>query len=287
MAIAGRAQSAANVVRRLTAAVKSRRLYGAGHPLRAQTVTVFLGTVAPFHERYGTFVLETDRDGLILEGASFEGGESIDSLALQLYSLGVWQLLMLPGLIETEMNQLLDVVTMEPDAILREGGLRELLVKHGIEHVRVLELRPGEEVPTNVTLESYHRLLNGSLTAQERGALVGALRAGPEQAMGLLSIIIERTKQAFADASGPGLGARVYAALVALDRVVVDAPAGESQGLLKNLAEAVTKVDDRRRPVFHRPLLRRAAQALSARALLPGRPSGRTAPMVLPCLEEG
>ena len=287
MAIAGRAQSAANVVRRLNAAVKSRRLYGTGHPLRAQTVTVFLSTVGPFHERYGTFVLETHRDGLILEGHPFEGGESIDSLALQLYSLGVWQLLMLPGLTETEMNQLLDIVTMEPDAILREGGLRGLLVKHGVEHVRVLELRPGEEVPTNVTLESYHRLLNGSLTAQERGALVGALRAGPEQAMGLLSIIIERTKQAFADASGPGLGTRVYAALAALDRVVVDAPAGESQGLLKNLAEAVTQVDDPQRSVIHRTLMQRAAQDLSARALLTAMTSEQIARMVIPCLEEG
>src|SRR5439155_952487 len=155
----------------------------------------------------------------------FEGGESIDSLALQLYSLGVWQLLMLPGLTEPELNQLLDIVTMEPGAILREGGVRGLLVKYGIEHVRVLELRPGDEDPANVTLETYHRLLSGSLTAQERAALVGALRAGPEQAAGVLSIIIERTKQAFADASGPGLGTRVYGALTALDRAIVDAAA--------------------------------------------------------------
>src|SRR5213593_4212452 len=287
MAIGGRAQSAANVTRRLNAAVKSRRLYGAGHPLRAQTITVFLSTVGPFHERYGTFVLETHRDGLILEGRPFEGGESIDSLALQLYSLGVWQLLMLPGLTEPEMNQLLDIVTMEPEAILQDGGVRGLLVKYGIEHVRVLELRPGEEDPANVTLETYHRLLSGSLTAQERAALVGALRAGPEQAAGVLSIIIERTKQAFADASGPGLGTRVYGALTALDRVIVDAPAADSQGLLKNLADAVTRVDDPQRTMIHRTLLQRAAQDLSARALLTAMTSGQIARMVIPCLEEG
>jgi len=287
MAIGGRAQSAANVTRRLNAAVKSRRLYAAGHQLRAQTINVFLATVGPFHERYGTFVLETHRDGLILEGHPFEGGESIDSLALQLYSLGVWQLLMLPGLTEPELNQLLDIVTMEPEAILREGGVRGLLVKYGIEHVRVLELRPGDEDPANVTLETYHRLLSGSLTAQERAALVGALRAGPEQAAGVLSIIIERTKQAFADASGPGLGTRVYGALTALDRVIVDAPAADSQGLLKNLADAVTRVDDPQRTMIHRTLLQRAAQDLSARALLTAMTSEQIARMVIPCLEEG
>lgn len=287
MAIGGRAQSAANVVRRLNAAVKARRLYGAGHPLRAQTNSVFLNTIGPFHERYGTFVLETHRDGLILEGRPFEGGESVDSLALQLYSLGVWQLLMLPGLTEAELNQLLDIVSMEPEAILHEGGIRGLLVKHGVEHVRVLELRPGEEGPANVTLETYHRLLSGSLTAQEHAALVGVLRAGPEQATGLLSMIIERTKQAFPDASGRGLGTRAYAALAALDRVIVDAPPGESQGLLRNLADAVVRVDDPQRHAVHRTLLQRAAQDLSARALLTAMTSEQIARMVIPCLEEG
>src|SRR5437870_12198591 len=105
MAIGGRAQSAANVTRRLNAAVKSRRLHGAGHPLRAQTITVFLSTVGPCHERYGTFVLETHRDGLMLEGRPVDGRDSIDSRARQLYSVGVSQLLMLPGLTERQMTQ--------------------------------------------------------------------------------------------------------------------------------------------------------------------------------------
>src|SRR5205809_7489696 len=104
------------------------------------------------------------------------------------------------------MNQLLDIVTMEPEAILRDGGVRGSLVKYGIEHDRVLELRPGEEDPANVTLETYHRLLSGSLTAQERASPVGALRAGPEQASGVRCIILDRTNQAFADSSSQALG---------------------------------------------------------------------------------
>src|SRR5205809_7888190 len=182
------------------------------------------------------------------------------------------------------MNQLLDIVTMEPEAILRDGGVRGLLVKYGIEHVRVLELRPGEEDPANVTMERYHALLSGRLTAQERAAQVDALGAGPEQAAGVLSIIIERTKQAFADASSPGLGTRVYGALAALDRVIVDAPAADSQGLLKNLADAVTRVDDPQRTMIHRTLLQRAAQDLSARALLTAMTSEQIARMVIPRL---
>lgn len=275
------------MVRRLNAAVKSRRLYGAQHQLCAQTTSAFLATVGPFHERYGTFVLETHRDGLILEGQPFEGGESVDSLALQLYTVGVWQLLMLPGLTETEMGDLLDIVSMEPDVILREGGLTGFLIKHGLEHIRVVELRPGEEDASNLTLEAYHRLLSGGLTVQERAALVNSLRAGPDQTMRLLSIVIERTKQAFADASGPGLGARVYTALTALDRVIVDTPASESQELLKNLADAVTNVDDPQRHLIHRSLLQRASQDLSARALLTAMTSEQIARMVIPCLEEG
>ncbi len=287
MTISGRAQAAANVVRRLNAAVKSRRLYAAGHPLRAQTIQAFLTTVAGFHDRYGSFVLETHRDGLILEGSPFEGGESIDSLALQLYSAGVWQLILLPGLAEQEMDQLLDVVDMEPDAILEQGGLTGQLVSHGIEHARVVELRPGEEDPANITLEMYHRLLGGGLTAQERATLVGVLRAGPDQAMRLLNVIVERTKQAFADASGPAVGQRVYTALAALDRLIVDTPAAESQDLLKHLATAVTNVEDRQRPLIQRTILQRAAQDLSARALLTAMTSDQIARMVITCLEAG
>ncbi len=287
MAISGRAQAAANVVRRLNAAVKSRRLYAAAHPLRAQTIAAFLTTVVGFHERYGSFVLETHRDGLILEGSPFEGGESIDSLALQLYSAGVWQLLLLPGLTESEMTQLLDLVDMEPETILQQGGLTGQLAAHGIEHARVVELHPGEEDPTNITMEMYHRLLSGGLTAQERTALVGVLRAGPDQAMRLLTVIVERTRQAFADASGPALGDRVYTALAAMDRLIVDTPAAESQDVLRHLATAVTSIEDRQRPLIQRAILQRAAQDLSARALLTAMTSEQIARMVISCLEAG
>src|SRR5712692_2959863 len=287
MGVSGRAQAAATVVRRLNAAVKSRVLYAAGHPLRAQTVEVFLTTVASFHERYGGFVLETHRDGLVLEGHAFEGGESVDNLALQLYSVGVWQLIVLPGLTDAEMHKLLDLVTMEPEAILKEGGLTGLLEKNGVSHFRVVELRPGDEDPTNITLETYHRLLNGSLSAQERAALVSILRAGPDQAMRLLSVVVERTKQAFADATGAGLGERVYTALTALDRLIVDTPAAESQDLLNHLAGAVTEVDDPQRRQIHRAILQHAAQDLSARALLSAMTSEQIARMVIPCLEAG
>src|SRR5712692_1243087 len=287
MGVSGRAQAAATVVRRLNAAVKSRVLYAAGHPLRAQTVEVFLTTVASFHERYGGFVLETHRDGLVLEGHAFEGGESVDNLALQLYSVGVWQLIVLPGLTDAEMHKLLDLVTMEPEAILKEGGLTGLLEKNGVSHVRVVELRPGDEDPTNITLETYHRMLNGSLSAQERAALVSILRAGPDQAMRLLSIVVERTKQAFADATGAGLGERVYTALTALDRLIVDTPGGESQDVLKHLATAVTEMDDPQRRQIHRAILQHAAQDLSARALLTAMTSEQIARVVIPCLEAG
>src|SRR5574337_134051 len=182
MGVSGRAQAAVTVVRRLNAAVKSRILYATGHPLRAQTVEVFLTTIASFHEQYGGFVLETHRDGLVLEGHPFEGGESVDNLALQLYSVGVWQLVILPGLTNTEMHKLLDLVTKEPEAILHEGGLTGLLEKHSVEHVRVVELRPGDEDPTNISLETYHRggrrLGHGGLHA--RHARPGVVRArGP------------------------------------------------------------------------------------------------------------
>lgn len=287
MSTTGRAQAAAAVVRRLNAAVKSRRLYGPEHQLRAQTVSAFLATATAYHERFGSFVLETHRKGLIVEGQPFEGGESVDSLALLLYGVGVWQLILLPGITEAEASAFLEIVTMERDAILAEGGFTDLLSARGLEHARVVELRPGEDDPANISLESFQQLVDGSLPAHERAALLGLLRAGADQAKRLLGVVLERTRQAYPNASGAELGARMYGALNALDRLVVDTPQGESQDLLQHLASAVADVDDLSRNNLHATILQRAAEDLSARALLTAMTSGQIARMVIDCLEAG
>lgn len=286
MVITGRAQAAAAVVRRLNAAVKSRRLYAPGHAIRAQTVSAFMATVSGFNERFGSFVLETHRDGLMLEGRPFEGGESVDALAVMLYSIGIWQLVLLPGLTEPEASQLFDIVSMERDDILREGGFVELLAKRAVEHIRVFELRPGEEELT-ITLDVYHDMLEGTLSPQDRAVLLGILQAGPQQAGRLLAVIIERTRQAFPNAQGPDLGMRIYDALTAVDRLIVDAPPSETRELLQHLATAVVELDDGERTTLHATVIQRAAEDMSARALLAAMTSEQIARMVIPCLEAG
>jgi hypothetical protein len=287
MATTGREQIAAAVVRRLNAAVKSRRLYGPGHPLRAHTASVLLQALAAFQERYGSFVLETHRDGLVLEGKQFEGGESVDALALMLYSAGVWQLVLMPGMTEDETGRLMDVFLMEHQEIVAGGGLAGILAKEQIHHARAFELRPGEEDPANISVETYHRMLQGSLSAAERASLLGVLRAGSEEALRLLTVIVERTKQASSEANDPGLGPRVYTALAALDRLIVDAPAADAKELLKNLAGSVTALDHPGKVGIHRTILQRAAGELSARALLSAMTSNQIARMAIPCLEVG
>lgn len=287
MSIPARVQTAAAIVRRLNAAVKSRRLYAAGHPLRAQTVSALLATVTAYHERFGSFVLETHKNGLIVEGKPFEGGESVDNLALQLYGMGVWQLVLLPGLHEAETGELLEIITLDREAILAQGGFVELLSKHNVEHVRVVELKPGEEDPANISLEAYQQLLDGSLQAQDRAALLDVLRGGPEQARRLLSVVVERTQQAFPDATGKDLAGRLYRALTALDRLIVDTPPGESQELMQHLATAVAEMEDPTKGKLPATILARAAEDLSARALLSAMTSGQIARMVIPCLEVG
>lgn len=280
-----RAQAAAAIVGRLNAAVKSRRLYGPGHPLNPRTVTALLESVVSFHERFGSFVLETHRDGLVVEGKPFEGGESVQNLALLLYAMGVWQLVFLPGITEAEVGELLAVVTLDREAILAGGGLVQLLAKRSVNHVRVVELRPGEEDAANISLAVYRRLLDGSLEPQDRVTLIGLLRAGPEQARRLLSVIIDRTKQASSAGTKEELAARMYSALAALDRLIVDTPQGESRALLRHLAEAALELDSPERQDLHRTILARTAEDLSARALLSAMTSGQIARMVIPCLE--
>lgn len=287
MGATGRTQAAAAVVRRLNAAVKSRRLYEAGHTLRTQTVSAFLATVSAYHERFGSFVLETHRKGLMLEGRPFEGGESVDNLALLLYSVGVWQLVLLPGITEPEASEFLDVVMLERDAILSDGGIAEILNRRGVQYLRVFELRPGEEESANISLEIYQELLDGSLQPHDRAVLLGLLRGGADQAQRLLSVIVDRTRQAFPDVSGAELSAKVYEALAALDRLIVDAPQTESKELLQNLANAVADLDESKRGGLHATILQRAAEDFSSRALLAAMTSEQIARIVIPCLEAG
>lgn len=281
----GRAQAAAAVVRRLNAAVKSYRIYAPGHAVRNEAVSSFMEALNAYHDRYGGFVLETHRTGLLLEGKPFEGGESIDNLARLLYAIGVWQLVWLPGTTEGEVREVLKVLLMDRETILAEGGFFEVLSKRGVQHVRVIELRPGDLDPTGISLETYHALLDGSLSPQDRAMLLGLLRLGPPQTRMLITVIVERTRQAFPHATRQELAARVYAALTALDRLVVDAPPGESSELLRHLADSVAELDDANRAELDATILARASEDLSARALLSAMTVGQIARMVMLALE--
>jgi len=287
MSSAARFQAAAGIVRRLNAAVKSRRLYAAGHPLRAQTISAFLGTVVTYHERFGGFVLETHRQGLIVEGKPFEGGESVDQLAVHLYAMGIWQLIILPGLTEAEADAALDIVCMEREAIMAGGGIIAFLTEAGVAHVRVVELKPGEENVAEITPEVFQQLLDGALSAHDRAMILGLLRSGPDQAARLVGIVVERARQAFPDAKGEELAKRIYQALTALDRLIVDSPPGESQDLMKHLATAVSELQDPTSGGVPKWILAHAGQDLSARALLQAMTSDQIARMVIPCLEAG
>lgn len=287
MTTAARFQAAAGVVRRLNAAVKSRRLYAQAHPLRTQTISALVAALLAYHERFGSFVLETHRHGLIVEGKPFEGGESVDNLALQLYAMGIWQIIVVPGLAEEEAAQLLEVISLDREAILAAGGFVRLLEQCGVTHMRVVELRPGEEDVAQITPEIFQQLLEGSLAAPDRAMLVGLLRSGPETAARLVGVIVERTRQAFPDAQGEALARRIYQALEALDRLIVDSPPGESQELLKTLAAAVSELDDPTGGGVSKTILAAAGHDLSARALLSAMTSEQIARMVIPCLETG
>lgn len=285
MATMGRAQAAAAVVRRLNAAVKSFRIYAPGHPIRAEALSAFMESVQGYNERFGSFVLETHRTGLLVEGKPFEGGESIDNLARILYAIGVWQLVWLPGTTEAEVKEVLIVLLLDRETILAQGGFFEALTRRSVQHVRVIELRPGELDPTGISLDTYMQLLDGSLSPQDRAAILGLLRLGPPQTRMLITVIADRTRQAFPYASGKELAERVYAALTALDRLIVEVPPGESSILLKNLADSVVELDKGRRGELDAMILARASEDLSARALLSAMTPGQIARLVMLCLE--
>lgn len=129
------------MVRALSAAAAAVRLYPPTSDIPAQAVAHAVEVCA-------TVTASSGPARFTVEPKSFKLGDQVigehtahvAALAEALYAHQVGNLIVAPGLTESEVNVFLRCASAEPAAVREEGGLRSVLVTAGVTHLAVIEL---------------------------------------------------------------------------------------------------------------------------------------------------
>lgn len=148
-----RAESALLILKRLSAALNTCRLYGPDHPL-ARTALRDLAALAARHlERHGELRMDVMRGTwrFAFDGAE-RANDQVTPLLAALHGHGGRELRFAPGTGEAELRELLAMLVLPIDKVRAAGGPAALLTRRGARTVAVGEIAaPGDEPPAGQT----------------------------------------------------------------------------------------------------------------------------------------
>jgi HEAT repeat protein len=121
--------------------VKAIAFYPEGHPLRREILHRAYQAIRSLMNGEG-FSLIVHRNGLSIAGGDgeIENAPIAISLAKELFSREIQQLTLLPELSHADFTEFLLLLAMEPQKVLGEGGMAELLDRRGIRTVIANEI---------------------------------------------------------------------------------------------------------------------------------------------------
>lgn len=134
-------------LRLLAAAVGAARLYPPTSTLPREAVQRFTHRANQIAAA-GPLRYSIDPDGFRVSGTPIAAGQSqVSALAEMLYTMQVGQLLIVPGITETETQSFVFVLNADPASVRAAGGIRAALGTAGVAHIAVIEvsLRASEE----------------------------------------------------------------------------------------------------------------------------------------------
>ncbi|MDO8847001.1 MAG: hypothetical protein Q7W51_01245 [Coriobacteriia bacterium] len=127
------------VIRSLTTAAKTLRLYPPSSPIPTQAMQTATDALAGVLEAQPTLPLVVAREGFSFRGAPVNTAGAVD-LANLLTSHGVAQVDFLPGCTTTELSAFMDVVLRDPAEVLAGGGAAAALAMAGAANIVVSEV---------------------------------------------------------------------------------------------------------------------------------------------------
>ncbi|HSQ22545.1 MAG TPA: HEAT repeat domain-containing protein [Coriobacteriia bacterium] len=132
---------AEGLLRLLAAAGSAARLYPPTSPLRLEAITRFTREANAVTEAYGTIQYRVDRSRFVVaETAIGEDIAPVAALAESFHALQVGQFIVAPGVTESEVSRLLDIIGGEARAVRASGGIRAALVEAGVTSIAVVEV---------------------------------------------------------------------------------------------------------------------------------------------------
>jgi hypothetical protein len=132
---------AEELLRLLAGAVTAARLYPATSPLRQQAVGRFADFARAHTGTAGPLQFAVDRSRFIVaETAIGEASTQIAALAEALHALQVGRLIIAPGVSETEVGALLEILGAEARTVRASGGIRRALLEAGVSNIAVVEV---------------------------------------------------------------------------------------------------------------------------------------------------
>lgn len=137
----GLAAASEGLLRLLAGAAAASRLYPPTSPLRLEAFGRFVAQANAVTEAYGTVQYRVDRGRFVVaDTAVGEGLQQVAALAETLHALQVGQLIIAPGVTDTEVSRLLDVIGGDARAIRMSGGVRSALLGAGVTTIAVVEV---------------------------------------------------------------------------------------------------------------------------------------------------
>lgn len=154
------------IVRGITAAAKTLRLYPASSPIPKQSVESASASMTAFLSAEPVLSLAVARDGFSFGGEAVSpNAPGVRDLADAMRCHGVAEVDFTPGCTTDELLAFLAAVMEKPDDLLARGGLGAVLLAAGIEHVRTAEVSLTvvniDETPIGADAEAFLRDLAG------------------------------------------------------------------------------------------------------------------------------
>lgn len=200
-----------SIVRGITAAAKTLRLYPPSSPIPRQSVESASAALTAFLEAEPVLSLAVARDGFSYAGEPLSGNApGVGDLADAMRAHGVAEVDFTPGCTADELLGFLAAVMEKPEELRGRGGLGAAMAATGIEHIRTSEVSLTvvglDEVPIGADAEAFLQDLAGD--SGKLGTWLGVAAKGDPTTMaaGLADL---------AQAAGPGGLTRLQGSLAA------------------------------------------------------------------------
>jgi hypothetical protein len=148
------------IVRGITAAAKTLRLYPPSSPIPKQSVESASASLAAFLEAEPVLSLSVARDGFSYAGEPLSANApGVGDLADAMRAHGVAEVDFTPGCTTDELLAFLAAVMQKPEDLRDRGGLGATLAASGVEHIRTAEVSLTviglDEVPIGADAEAF------------------------------------------------------------------------------------------------------------------------------------